>query len=363
MPRLEVDLSKLHHNARTLVDRLAGKGIGVTGVTKVALGNPAIARVLLRAGVAFIGDSRIENIQRMRKAGVAGKYILLRTPLMSQVEQVVLHADISFNTELAVIESLNQAAGRNNKVHQIVLMVELGDLREGVHPQDLVATARRILKYPHIRLSGLGANLACFGGIKPDVEKMAALSGLVHRINRSFNLRLEMVSGGNSANLDWVFSGADAGAINNLRLGESIFLGCETLERKPIEGLHQDAVTLVAEVIEANVKPSIPSGQVCQTAFGAPPVFVDRGKTRRAILGMGRQDVAISGLTSLTEGHVILGGSSDHLIVDCQQAPLRVGDEVRFGMNYEALLTAMTSPHVTKDLRYLGEVKAAGIVA
>ena len=363
MPRLEIDLTKLHHNARTLVDRLAVKGIRVTGVTKVALGNPAIARVMLRAGVTSIGDSRIENIQRMRKAKVAGKFILLRTPLMSQVEQVVRYADVSFNTELAVIDKLNQAAGRNNKVHQVVLMIELGDLREGIHPHDLISTVRQILQFSHIRLIGLGANLACFGGIQPDAEKMATLSRLAQRIRKIFNLPLPMVSGGNSANLDWLAASQETGAINNLRLGESIFLGCEPLERKPIEGLHLDAITLVAEVIEANVKPSIPSGAFCQTAFGDRPEFVDRGETPRAILGIGRQDVAISGLTSLTEGLNILGGSSDHLIVDCQHNPLSVGDEVRFGLNYEALLTAMTSPHVTKDLRYLAAADQTSIVA
>jgi len=363
MPRLEVDLAKLHHNTRTLVDRLASRGIGVTGVTKVTLGNPAIARVMLRAGVASIGDSRIENIQRMRTAKVSGTFVLLRTPLMSQVEAVVQYADISFNTEIAVIEKLNQAASRTNRVHQIVLMIELGDLREGILPQDLEATVRQILPFSHIRLVGLGANLACFGGIQPDGEKMALLSKLALAMQQRFDLQLPIVSGGNSANLAWVANTPDTGAINNLRLGESIFLGRETLERAPIAGLYEDAITLVAEVIEAKTKPSLPFGSTCQTAFGTAPVFEDRGEIPRAILGIGRQDVALSGLTPLIDGLVILGGSSDHLIVDCSRVPLRVGDEVGFRLNYEALLSAMTSPHVTKELRHLPAAEATGNVA
>ena len=36
----------------------------------------------------------------------------------------------------------------------------------------------------------------------------------------------------------------NVGKINNLRLGESIYLGCETLHRKPIPGLFTDALTV-----------------------------------------------------------------------------------------------------------------------
>lgn len=349
-PRLEIDLTKLHYNTRTLVDRLAYKGITVTGVTKVSLGNPEIARVMLRAGVAFIGDSRIENIKRMCEAGVDAKFVLLRTPLMSQVAQVLEYADVSFNTELSIVESLNQAAEKINKIHQIVLMVELGDLREGILPQDLEAIVHRILRLPYIQLLGLGTNLACFGGVKPDIQKMTQLSDLAELIRRDFNLQLAMISGGNSANLEWFSRYTDVGAINNLRLGESIFLGCETLKRQPIDSLHTDAVTLVAEVIESKLKPSFPSGELSQTAFGTRPVYKDRGEIHRAILGIGRQDVDISGIKPLTEGVDILGGSSDHLIVDCQRHPLQVGDEVEFRPNYAALLAAMTSPYVKKVL-------------
>lgn len=350
MPRLEIDLKKLYDNTRTLVDRMASKGATVTGVTKVVLGNPEVAQAMLQAGVGSIGDSRIENIQKMREAGVAAKFILLRTPLMSQLEQVVLHADVSFNTELSVIEHLNQVASKKNKIHQIVLMIELGDLREGILPRYLESTVRHILQFPAIQLVGLGANLACFGGVKPNHEKMTLLSDLAKSISQKFNLKLDIVSGGNSANLQWFSECGDVGAINNLRLGESIFLGVDPLDRQPIEGLHRDALTLVAEVIESKIKPSVPFGEQCQTAFGVRPVFEDRGHGRRAILGIGRQDVDISGLTPLTEGLDILGGSSDHLIINCQQHPLFVGEEVRFQLDYSALLTAMTSPHITKAM-------------
>ena len=355
-PRLEIDLKKIQYNTHCLVERLGSKGITVTGVTKVTLGHPEIARTMLRAGVNAIGDSRIENIQRMREAGIKTRFILLRTPLISKASQVVEHADVSFNTELSVIEKLSQAAVRQEKTHQILLMVELGDLREGIPPEELNETVEQVLRLPRIQLMGIGTNLACLGGVKPDHQKMKQLSDLAQLLEKKFDLRLECISGGNSANLEWIFGigeSSDIGRINNLRLGESIFLGCETLNRSPIEGLHTDAFTLVTEVIESKTKQSVPSGEICQDAFGKKPVFQSmqiRGKIHHAVLGIGRQDVLVSGLTVLpTEsGHLdVLGSSSDHMVV-ATESPLLVGEYVRFRLNYGALLAAMTSPFVEK---------------
>lgn len=166
-PRLEVDLDKIHHNTRTLVERLAERGISVTGVTKASLGSPDIAKVLLRAGVSALGDSRIENIEAMRGEQVAAPMILIRSPMLSQADRVVRHADFSFNTELAVINRLSCAARAARRTHKIVLMVELGDLREGIMPADLNDIVRAVLKLPNIVLSGIGTNLACMAVSHP----------------------------------------------------------------------------------------------------------------------------------------------------------------------------------------------------
>lgn len=135
--------------------------------------------------------------------------------------------------------------------------------------------------------------------------------------------------------------------MNNVRLGESIFLGVETLYRHPIEGLYQDAFNLVAEVIEVKHKPSLPNGEMALNAFGETPHFEDRGTIPRAIIGLGREDVAIDGLTPKIDVD-ILGGSSDHIILDAKQSGLKVGDTVIFSPNYSALLSSMTSPFVGK---------------
>jgi len=346
-PRIEINLEKIAHNAKALKDLYGSKGINVIGVTKVVCGTPYIAETLVKSGINILADSRIENIRKMRNAGVQAQFLLLRTPCLSQAETVVKYSDISLNTDLAVIKRLSKYAIDYDLSHKIILMVEMGDLREGLMPSDLDNTVRRVLEYENIELIGIGTNLACFGGVKPDEKKMGCLTSIATDIEEKYGLNLEFVSGGNSANYDWFTSTTDVGKINNLRLGESIYLGCETLNRKPISGLYTDAFTLVSEVIESKMKPSVPYGSICQDAFGNVPEFKDRGRIRRAILGIGLQDVMVSGLTPRTDVE-ILGASSDHIIVDAKDIDLNVGDELEFDLNYGALLSAMTSQYVNK---------------
>ncbi len=349
-PRLEIDLDKIHHNASTLVKRLAGRGISVTGVTKVTLGSAEIAATLLRAGVKSLGDSRIENIEAMRQAQVPAAMTLIRSPMLSQAKRVVMHADVSCNTEIEVIRTLSLEAQEADRTHGVILMVELGDLREGIMPGDLTDTVRETLRLPNIVFKGIGTNLACRSGVSPDGKNMAMLSELAGSLEATFGLTIEIVSGGNSANLEWALSGAEIGRINDLRLGEAILLGCETLHRQPIDGLHTDAITLCAEVIEAKVKPSQPSGTIAQTAFGEAPPATDRGLVTQAILAVGQQDIDPCGLTA-PAGIDIMGASSDHLILESDHFELSVGEEVIFQLNYSALVRAMTSPFVAKVVR------------
>jgi predicted amino acid racemase len=283
----------------------------------------------------------------MRDAGIEAQFLLLRTPSISQAEAVVTFTDLSLNSDLSVIEKLSEFALEQHTRHKIILMVELGDLREGLMPIDLLGTIERVIGLEGIQLAGIGTNLACFGGIEPDQEKMEELSSLARGIEEEFGLALTYVSGGNSANYSWFMSTQDVGKVNHLRLGESIYLGCETLQRKPIPGLFTDAFKLVAEVIEAKLKPSLPYGQVAQNASGDVPRFPDLGDMRRVILGIGLQDVLVSGLTPRAEID-ILGASSDHIIMDTHQKEYMAGDEVAFDLNYGALISAMASPYVEK---------------
>ncbi|OGD35940.1 MAG: alanine racemase [Candidatus Aminicenantes bacterium RBG_19FT_COMBO_58_17] len=346
-PRLEIDLAKIGHNVREMVRLYGAKGVGIIGVTKGVLGDPIIADVFVRNGISILADSRIANLQRMREAGIRATRLLLRMPTLSEADAVVRYADISLNSEVAVIRELSKAAMRNGVRHKVILMVELGDLREGLMPRDLEEAVKETVSLEGVRLAGIGSNLSCFGGVKPDENNMSVLSSLAQEIENSFKLRLEFVSIGCSTVYSWLKSVAKAKNINFARIGDALLLGGRDLEERGIPGLYYDAFALVAEVIESKIKPSVPYGEIGLDAFGTIPTFADRGIIRRAILNIGRQDVLYTQIYPRIEID-ILGASSDHLIADAKKTDLKVGDEVKFDLDYGAMLQSMTSPYVAK---------------
>ncbi len=357
-PRLDIDLAKITANATTLAERLGRRGIRVTGITKAALGSPSIAAAMQRGGVCGLGDSRIENIEAMRTASIPGPITLIRSPMPSQVHRVVTSATASLNSEAAVIDQLSAAAAARHLQHEVILMVELGDLREGVLVDDLAALVRHTLRARNVTLTGIGTNLACQSGMVPDAAKMAELSQVVETIEAQFGIELAVVSGGNSANLEWALSGADPGRVNELRLGEAILLGREPRRDRPVEGLHTDAITLVAEVIETKEKPTQPWGTIGRAPFGSPTRRIGEGTRRQALLALGHQDVDPDGL-SPPATVTILGASSDHLVIEPGRVPCAIGAELTFSLNYSALLRAMTSPFVAKEYSAVRGLQAA----
>jgi predicted amino acid racemase len=348
-PRVDIDLAKIEHNTRALVDRLSPVGVRVVGITKATLGKSEIGTAMLRGGAVGLGDSRVANLARL--SGLAGSTsrTLIRSPMLSEARDVVRTATCSLNTEATALERLNEAAHQERRIHDVVLMVELGDLREGIATEDVAEAARVVLGYPALRLVGLGTNLACQNGVVPTNTNMDVLTRLVTDIESAHNISLDRVSGGNSATLEWALTTSDVGRTNELRLGEAILLGLDPLNRSPLPGLHLDAFRLSAEVIEVATKPAQPWGSRAQTAFGDPPPRTGSGTVRQAILAIGRQDVDHDGLQP-PEGMAILGASSDHLVVEVGDHAVRVGDELAFGLGYGALVRAMTSPFVTQQI-------------
>lgn len=351
-PRLEVDLDKIEANTRYLVRELGPRGIQVTGVTKAVLGSPGVGAAMMRGGASGLADSRIENLARLARPadGVSdASRLLIRSPMLSQVDQVVRTATTSLNTGLVVLDALDVAARRQRRTHHVILMVELGDLREGISPEAVVELARETRGRRRLRMSGVGTNLACQSGVVPDDANMGELSRLVEKVESATGQAMAVVSGGNSANLPWALSGSDPGRINDLRIGEAILLGTEPLHRTVVPGLHADAFRLMAEVIEVGVKQAGPRGSLGQTAYGDVPAVpgsvTRRGTFRQAILALGRQDVLLEGLVA-PPGMEILGMSSDHLVIDQGDHRLEPGDEVCLAVGYGGLVQAMSSPFV-----------------
>ncbi|WP_281994898.1 alanine/ornithine racemase family PLP-dependent enzyme [Ruegeria faecimaris] len=350
-PRIEVHLSKIRHNAKTVVERLKTRGIGVTGVTKAVCGHPAIAQAMLDGGAVGLAEARLSNVRRLRNAGMTCPITLIRTPTLSQVDQVIQYCEASYNTEILVITALAAAAIRKDCIHGIILMVEMGDLREGIMPKDLGSVAQQVVDMPGVTLKGIGANFACLGGIAPNAADMEALSDLANETEGQCGPFLHTVSGGNSANLPWALGGHPACRINDLRLGEAILLGVDPVSGDQIGGMYTDAFTLVAEVIETGSKPASHPQSICDPVFKRLHLVPKSGQSTQIILAVGQQDTDILGL-SMPPGYRLIGATSDHLVVGTYHSTQSVGSEMKFQMNYSALMNAMSAPDVkTKLLR------------
>lgn len=348
-PRIEVDLAKIRRNTQTLVSRLGLRGISVTGVTKAVCGHPAIARAMLEGGAVGLADARITNVQRLRAAGLTDPITLIRTPMLSQADHIVKSCETSYNTEMLVITALAATAIRKGAVHGIVLMVEMGDQRDGILPENLADIAQQVMQMSGVALKGIAANFACLSGLAPTTLQMAAFCDLANEIEGVCGPFLKIVSGGNSANLPWALGEHATGRVNDLRLGEAILLGVEPVSGDRIGGMHTDAFTLVAEVIETDAKPPPSPIALIDPTPGRLRIVTPSGAPARMILAMGHQDTDIPGL-SMPVGSTLLGATSDHLVIGTPRTLPKVGSEVRFQMNYNALMHAMAAPDIEVTL-------------
>lgn len=350
-PCLHIDIGKIERNARAVVELCAGAGIAVTGVTKGVCGHPEVAAAMLRGGVASLADSRLLNINRLRRAGIDAPLMLLRLPPLSRVAEVVESVSVSLNSEQVVLRRLAEAAVRSGRAHDVIVMVDMGDLREGLRPDEVVPFVREAVTLPGIRIRGLGVNLACFAGVVPSETNMSRFVAIAEEVEAACGIALEWLSGVNSSGLELIAAGRMPARVNHARIGEAILLGRETTHRRPWPGTVQDAFVLRAEVLECRHKPSQPDGACAEDAFGRLQVFPDRGGRLRALVNLGREDVDPDSLTPTDANVVVLGASSGYLAVDVTDAAaaVEVGGELTFVPGYAALLRAMTSEYVAKQ--------------
>ena len=313
-PCVEFDLDLLAENLAALVERCHDSLIEVAGVVKAVSALPEIVRVYEESGVKFIATSRVSQLRIMREAGLTKKpLMLIRIPMLSELPDVVALSDISLQSDITVLRALNEEAKRQNKIHEVILMMDLGDLREGFwNEEDALDAALEVEnKLKNLRLAGVGVNLSCYGSVVP----------------------LDYVSGGASTSAYMALNGTMPYRINLLRFGEIGLLG-ESDNFSP-DFLHKDVLTIKAEVIECRDKPSFPVGELGVNAFGEVGHYEDRGIRRRAIVAMGRVDYGnCFDLAPRMEGVEVIGASSDHTILDVENVKdkIHVGDVLEFGI-------------------------------
>ena len=359
-PRVLIDIEKLRQNLKAVAEitKVRG-GMSLAIVTKGVCADPEIIKMVAEEPEAdFLADSRIKNIASYADlAHEKGKEtLLLRIPMHEELADVVKYVDVCFVSEISTIRLLNAEASKAGKVQKIVLMIDLGDLREGIffkNRDTIHQVVSEALAMENIEFYGIAVNLTCYGAIIPKNDNLSQLVEVAREIEEKHGIKLQMVSGGNSSSIYLVDKGEMPEGITNLRLGEAFLLGNDTAYGEDLPGTTGDAFVLEAQIVELKEKPSLPIGEVGLDAFGQKPYYEDRGIMKRAIIAIGKQDTDLDSMTPLDSDLELMGGSSDHIILDVTHAKreYKVGDVVSFTLGYGGMLKVMTSPYVEKVYR------------
>ena len=355
MNRVIINLDAIHHNLRTINKWMQRHGAAWTVVTKVCCGHADTMRALEIFDVRSIGDSRLENLQEIKAVVPNIETWYLRMPDMSSTDQVVSLSNVSLNSEISVIQALNQEAQRQNKTHRIIIMIELGDLREGILPGSLVEFYKAVFNLSNIDVLGIGANLGCLAGAVPSVDQFMQLVLYRELLELKFGRRLPMISGGASVSIPLVLDGQMPRAINHFRIGEAVFLGTDLLNGGILPELRSDTVMLEAEIVEIKEKglyAQVETGTA--TPFHTDPIAEVAPGQRgyRALIAVGQLDTDVEGLTPEHPDYQIAGASSDLTVVNIGEEPngLKVGDSMRFYLSYSAMVRLMGGKYIPQTV-------------
>jgi len=353
-PILEINLKKIYHNSLTLNSKCLEQNISISGVIKGANGLVEIAKEFEKANIAHIASSRMRELIEIYISDIKLPLMLIRIPMKSEIENLVKYVDISLNSELETILEIEKECKKQNKKHKVVLMFDLGDLREGYFLENnVIETALYIENNLNfVKLYGIGTNLSCYGSVVPTNTNLTRLCDVATKIEDKINRKLDLISGGATTSVPLLYKNEIPKKINNLRIGEAILLAVDLEEfwNVDMSNMYKDAFILKAEIIEIKTKPSHPIGELFIDAFGNKPIYTDIGKRKRALLALGKKDIGDHNkLIPLNENIKLIGSSSDHLIIDIEDTSedYKIGDILEFKMYYQAMLFSSVSPDVS----------------
>lgn len=351
-PKIIIDLNKLNYNIIQITDLCHNKGIKVAGVVKGFNDIEECAKLFDR-NTDYIASSRIEHLIDIKRWGFAKDTLMIRIPMISEADWVVRYANISLNSDIEVLNELNRYAKINNVIHRVILMIDLGDLREGFWDKDeLIFAAEHVENdLKNLYLEGIGTNLGCYGSVLATKEKLQELVEVTESVEKAIGRKVDIISGGATSSLMRVIDGDIPERINMLRLGEGIILARDLplYYGYDMSFMYQDVFTLKTEVLEVRDKPSHPVGTIAVDAFGRKRQYKDRGIRKRAVLGIGRADYgSIEDIFPRYSGVEVLGASSDHTIIDVEdcEEDIKTGDILEFDVNYGSLLYLTNSKNV-----------------
>lgn len=347
--KVTVNLNKIKQNSKIIQNNCDNFGVNIAAVTKMHSASEPICRALIESGISMLADSRIENLASINH--LECEKWLLRIPALSICEDVVKYSDVSVNSEICTINLLNDFSIKHDKTHNVVIMWDLGDLREGYFDaEEYYRAVENILNLTNINLYGIGTNLSCYGGIMPTRQNLEELAILGEKTQKRFGIDIKYISGGNSTSYTLIHDGFFPEQVNHLRIGDTFYFGRDMSRRTYIDGMNHDCFVLSCEIIEIKEKPSVPIGVQGYAALNTKPIFHDKGIRKRAICSVGKQDIDLD-IIPKDSGISILGASSDHLLVDITECDrnYQIGDVLSFDMLYTATMRSFTSKYIDKE--------------
>ncbi|MBW6491663.1 MAG: alanine racemase [Lentimicrobium sp.] len=356
MAFITLERQKLKENYLYLDELFRKEGIQWAVVSKLLCGNQLYLQELLNLGIKQFCDSRVSNLRAIKKLFPAAETIYIKPPPARSIAEVVKYADISFNTEYKTIKLISDEALKQQKVHKVIIMIEMGELREGVMRDDFIDFYEKVFMLPNINVVGIGTNLNCLYGVLPNHDKLIQLSLYKQLVEARFNRQIPYVSGGSSVSIPLIYEKLLPKGINHFRVGETLFLGTDVYHDSVMPGMHNDIFRLYTEIIELIQKPIQPNGEMGTNVEGHSYEFNsdDSGKSSfRAILDLGLLDVENEHLTPVDPGISFAGTSSDMIVVDLgkNERKYKTGDLIEFRMDYMGVLRIMNSRYIGKQIR------------
>ena len=353
LPALEVNLDAITTNAKILCDLCNNNGISVAGIIKFSDGDLQAAKAYSDGGCAQLGVSRAKHLQAIKEAFPYKETLLTRAPGRCDLEATARYADYTLLADAGILKALNDEAAKWNTQPGIILMLDVGDLREGVENiPDLVELAILCESLPHLKLRGVGTNHACMNGVLPTFENLSFLVEGAEAIEKVLGRKLDIISGGSTVNLLLLKDGINQmpKRINHLRLGGVIAnpMNIRLVRGLVFPGMREDSVRLTAEIIDIHEKASAPKNATTNWS-GEVVVRENKGRRIRAILALGSQDIGNAAtLIPLDKGVEIVGCSSDHTVVDVTDSGKhwKSGDTLTFQVRYGNMLYAFTGDHI-----------------
>lgn len=355
MAYITLDREKLKENYYHLDQLFKNNKIEWAPVAKVLCGNQLYLKELVNLNISQICDSRISNLSKIRSLNPKIETIYIKPPARLSIKEVVKYADISFNTEYRTIQMLSEEAIKQNKTHKVVIMIELGELREGVMRSELIQFYQSVFTLKNIEIIGIGTNLTCMYGVLPSQDKLIQLSLYRQLIEAKFNREIPYISGGASVTIPLIERGTLPKSINHFRVGETLFLGTDVYHNRPYLSMNNDVFTLYCEIIELSKKPTIPIGEIGYNLKSERREFdttIVNKKILRAIVDIGLLDIDPDHIFPIDEDIKIIGESSDMLLLDIDESTKKrkIGDTIKFKMDYMGLLRIMNSDYIEKRI-------------